>query len=71
MTKKPAEPKPQSRVDKAHGGDMVEAIATEDLESFNDSDCKHAKTVPDPSETEFKAYMCANPACNVVVLYKK
>lgn len=73
MTKKPAEEKPPepSRVDSAHGGQIVEAVAPEDLESFNDAECKHKNVVRDPSETEFEAFMCANPACNVVVLYQK
>lgn len=78
MTKKPKpssdeppKPKPQSRLDKVHGGELVEAISPEDLESFNDPDCKHVTLVRDPSETEFNAFMCANPKCNVVVLYDK
>jgi hypothetical protein len=75
MTKKPAKEetpdKPQSRVDKTHGGEIVEAIAPEDLVSVNDTDCKHENLVRDASETEFNAFMCANPNCGVVVLYDK
>lgn len=75
MTKKPTENKPEpeqpSRVDKSHGGQIVEAVAPEDLESFNDAECKHEKVVRDPSEKDFVAFMCASPACNVVVLYNK
>lgn len=61
----------QSRVTKTHGGELVEAIAPEDLESFNDADCKHEKLIRDPSETDFNAFACANPKCNEVVLYNK
>ena len=60
-----------SRVDKTHGGELVEAIAPGDLTSFNDADCKHEKLVIDPTETDFKAFMCANPNCNEVMLYDK
>lgn len=60
-----------SRVNKTHGGELVEAIAPEDLESFNDASCKHEKMVRDPSEKDFIAFMCANPDCNVVVLYNR
>ena len=60
-----------SRVDKTHGGEIVEAISPGDLESFNDSDCQHPELVLDPTETDFKAFMCANPYCNEVMLYDK
>lgn len=69
--KKEEPAKPQSRVDKSHGGELVEAIAPEDLESVNDANCKHVTLVRDPSETEFNAFMCSNPNCGVVVLYDK
>ena len=59
------------RVTKTHGGELVEAISPEDLVSFNDADCKHDKLVLDPTETDFKAFMCANPLCNEVMLYDK
>jgi hypothetical protein len=73
MTKQPKDetPKSQSRVDKTHGGEAVESIAPEDLESFNDANCIHKTLVRDPSETEFNAFMCANPACNIIVMYDK
>lgn len=73
MTKKPNEekPKPKSRVDETHGGELLEAVAPEDLESFNDANCKHVTLVRDASETEFNAFMCANPDCNIIVLYDK
>lgn len=60
-----------SRVTKTHGGQTVESIAPEDLESFNDATCKHVTLIRDPSETEFTAFVCANPKCNEVVLYDK
>lgn len=60
-----------SRVDKVHGGEIVEAIAPGDLQSFNDADCKHKKLVKDDSETDFNAFLCANPLCSEVFLYDK
>lgn len=78
MTKKAEEPKdepikpePKSRLDKEHGGEMVEAISTDELESVNDAGCQHKLLVRDASETEFNAFMCSNPECGVVVLYDK
>lgn len=59
------------RVTKEHGGELVEAIAPEELESFNDANCKHVKLIRDRSETDFIAFACANPKCNEVVLYSK
>lgn len=56
----------QSRIDKEHGGEVVEAISPADLDSFNDADCTHEKWVPDPTEELGTAFTCANPACNVV-----
>lgn len=59
----------QSRLTKSHGGQLVEAVAPEELESMNDADCKHEKIVRDESETEFMAFICANPKCNEVFMY--
>lgn len=59
------------RVTKTHGGRLVEAVAPEDLESFNDATCKHEKLVRDESETDFNAFLCANPQCSEVFLYDK
>lgn len=61
----------KGRVETAHGGELVEAIAPEDLVSVHDSSCKHEKLVHDPSETEFNAFICANPDCGEVMLYDK
>lgn len=61
----------KTRMEKTHGGELVEAVSQEELESFNDAECKHEKLVPDPSETDFDGYTCANPDCNVVLLYDK
>lgn len=61
----------RGRVDTEHGGELVEAIAPEELESFNDADCKHEQLIRDESETEFNAFFCANPKCNEVVLFDK
>jgi hypothetical protein len=49
----------------------MEAIAPEELVSVHDSNCKHLKLVRDPSETDFNAFVCANPACSEVFLYDK
>lgn len=59
------------RVTKVHGGQVAESISVDELESFNDADCKHEKLVRDPSETEFNAFICANPNCSEVVLFNK
>lgn len=60
-----------SRMSKAHGGEPVEAIAPEDLESFNDAECKHERLVRDETETAFNAFVCANSKCSEVVLFDK
>lgn len=60
-----------TRMGKTHGGELVEAVSREELESFNDADCKHERLVRDPSETEFNAFVCTNPKCNEVVLFGK
>lgn len=60
-----------SRMSKVHGGIPVESVAPEDLESFNDAECKHEKLIRDPTETEYNAFICANPKCNEVVLFDK
>ena len=59
------------RVTKTHGGKLVEAVAPEELQSFNDADCKHEKLVKDESETDFNAFICANPSCNEVFIHGK
>lgn len=61
----------QSRMSKAHGGEVVESIAPEELESFNDDECKHERLVRDETETEWNAFVCTNPKCNEVVLFDK
>lgn len=59
------------RVTKTHGGELVEAIAPEELVSVHDSNCKHEKLIRDETETDFNAFMCANDACGEVMLYDK
>lgn len=61
----------RGRVDTSHGGEIVEAVSPEELHSFNDADCKHEKVIPDPTEVDFDAYLCANEKCSVVLLYDK
>lgn len=65
-----SEQKPD-KVTAKHGGKVVETIAPEDILPVHDSECKHENLVRDPSETEFNAFMCANPDCAVVVLFDK
>jgi hypothetical protein len=62
----------QSAVTKKHGGVIVESIAPEDLESFNDADCKHEKIrqVANP-DGDYLTYECVNPRCNEIFLYDK
>jgi len=54
-----------------HGGELVEAIAPEELQPVNDASCKHENLVPDPTETDFNAFTCANEKCGVVLLFDK
>ena len=61
----------QGRVEKIHGGKLVESVAAEELELMNDPECKHEKLIRDPSETEFNAFICANPNCGTIVIFDK
>lgn len=61
----------QSRVNRAHGGNLVEAISEEELFPVNDANCEHENMTRDETETEFNAFKCDNPNCGVVVLYEK
>lgn len=60
-----------SRVNKIHGGELVEAISTDDLVTVSDPECKHETMVLDPTETLGTAYVCANPKCGIVAIYNK
>ena len=60
-----------SRVNKIHGGELVEAISTEDLVTVSDPDCKHETMILDPTETLGTAYVCANRKCGIVAIYNK
>lgn len=60
-----------TRMGKVHGGKVVETISPDQLESFNDANCKHELLVRDETETDFNAFACANPACNEIVLYDR
>lgn len=61
----------KGRVDTTHGGQLVEAIAPEEIELINEPDCKHERLIRDETETEFQAFTCANAKCGVVVLFNK
>lgn len=61
----------RTRMDKTHGGELVEAVSLEELESFNDADCKHENLIRDETETDFNAFICANNKCNEVVIFSK
>lgn len=65
------QPRERSRMDRSHGGKLLDAISPEELVSFNDASCKHETMTRDPSETEFNAFICDNPNCNVVALSTK
>lgn len=72
MTKsQPREEHQPSRVDKEHGGELVEAIAQEDLVSVNDASCKHEKLVRIQDELAANAFECSNPNCYEIFLYDK
>jgi hypothetical protein len=59
------------KVSRTHGGEVVEAIAPEELESMNEPECKHERLIRDVSEDDFNAFICANPKCGIVVLFNK
>lgn len=65
----------KSRVDKVHGGEVVESIAQEDLVSFNDADCKHENLVREEGDGGFdvdmNVFVCSNPKCNEVFVLPK
>lgn len=61
----------QSRVNRVHGGQIVEAISEEELELMNDPYCKHPNMVRDPTETDFNAFICDNPKCGEVAIVDK
>jgi len=61
----------KSRVQKVHGGLKADAISPEELVPMNDPDCKHESMTRDPSETDFNAFICDNPNCNVVAIIEK
>ena len=58
-----------SRINKVHGGELVEAISVEGLVLMNDPECKHETMIPDPTETLGTAYVCATPKCGIVAIY--
>lgn len=65
----------KSRLDKVHGGEVVESIAPEDLVSFNDADCKHKNLIREDSDGGFdesmNTFICSNPNCNEVFVLPK
>lgn len=61
----------KGRVDTTHGGELVEAIAPEEVELMNDPECKHEQLVRDETETDFNAFVCANPKCGIVAVFDK
>lgn len=64
------EPDPQHvyRVEKVHGGKVVEEI--ERPEPMNNPECAH-NFVLDPTETDFIGYICDKPDCGIVMIYDK
>lgn len=60
---------PKSRVNKVHGGDVVEEI--DKPTPINQPGCPHTNMSRDYTETDFIAFMCDNPKCGVVALFDK
>lgn len=60
-----------SRLEKEHGGELLEAVSADELVSVNNPDCKHEKLIRDESETEFTAFTCASEDCNEVFIFAK
>lgn len=61
----------QSRVNRSHGGNLLEAVAPEELEPMNDTECVHETAIRDFTEKDFIAFKCANPRCGLVRLFEK
>lgn len=61
----------ESRVNKTHGGEVVATISVDDLESFNDAECKHVKLIRDSDEIAPNTFACANEKCNEIFLFDK
>jgi len=59
---------PKLRVEKVHGGENVEEIVKP--VRVNAPTHEHIWE-PDPTETDFEAYICTVPNCGAVVLYDK
>ena len=60
-----------SRISKAHGGELVEAISMDDLEPMSDPECKHENMIRDETETMGNAFVCSNAKCGIVAIYNK
>jgi hypothetical protein len=71
MTKPKEEEQQPSRVDQEHGGELVEAIAPEDLVSVNDANCKHEMLSRIQDDLAANAFECTNPNCHEIFLYDK
>lgn len=48
----------QSRVDKVHGGEVVELIMPENIQPDYDTKCQHKRRELDESETAFDSVIC-------------
>lgn len=60
-----------SRISKTHGGDFVDAIAPEEMVSFNDAECKHETLIRVEDDLNSNTFACANPNCNEIFIYDK
>lgn len=56
------------RVEKVHGGEVVEEIETP--QPMNNPGCDHEWEL-DSTETDFIAYRCTKKDCGIVMLYDK
>lgn len=65
----------KSRVDTAHGGELVETIAPEQIVSVHDSSCTHENLIREDSDGGFddnmNTFVCANPSCAEVFILPK
>lgn len=57
-----------SRVNRSHGGELLEAISSDELVTVNDpASCEHSFEL-DPTEELGTAYVCIKPKCGIVVI---
>lgn len=68
IPKAEATTKPKLRVERVHGGRVVEEIEKPTL--INNPSCEHHWVI-DPTEVDFIAYVCDKPDCGVAKIFDK